>query len=62
MCIELNTEMPKMYDQNRWTSRQVSEVVDGALFDMSKWEPRLKTSLTMGTKGPAVNDDRTMIL
>ena len=37
------------------------EVLDRALFNVSKWEPRMKTSLTMGTKGPAVNDGRTII-
>ena len=37
------------------------EVLDRALFKVSKWEPRMKTSLTMGTKGPAVNDGKTII-
>ena len=37
------------------------EVLDRALFNVSKWEPRMKTSLTMETKGPAVNDGRTII-
>ena len=32
-----------MYDQIRWISKHISEVVDRALFNVSKWGPRLKT-------------------